>query len=501
MKKTNLLITLITTIIVLTCTILSCQKKDSQGSISSEALSQTMIQSLKDWHALNLKVQSVTKENSLGDLNQASKKLYPKWESAKYVTLSNGERLVYVDAPGYDLGTNTINFARVFLFSVNNDKITGGQIIEFYSKTNDLKNLSGLIANYKSPTIPNFDGSIISYDVNYGFQGSKVFVNSKLIQSTAHIEVKAETKPGTQTLGNRVAGTKILSEGQDNPCTYWYYNIYTDGELTDSIYLYSTGNCGGGSGGSGGAGDGGSTSPPPGGGNTQTTTQLPPFPADPCAQKPILNTEANNAVNSNAAQSIRSNTIATGKEYGAEQNLYSPQTDTYRTGAVRTDNSSNSFTPQFSWNNSTGFTIGVDHGHPGGFSPSPADVVWGAGNLNSSQFSQNPQFPGGGYADIDFYKTHFSLTTTTETGTYIMTVKDWGALSTAYDYFQTHQDALNLQYQILTQDDDGNSDYAILAMYGNAVNLFKAPAGSADFQQIVVNSTNNGTINQPCPTN
>lgn len=496
MKQRNLLIIAIAVMFGLSGIILSCQKRDSQSNNPSDILSQATLQAAKDWHALSVSGQNKGDVSTLG-LGNSKKILYPKWESAKYLTLSSGERLIYVDAPGYDLGTNTINFARAFLFSINNDMITGGQIIEVYSKTNDLKDLSAIIENYKNPSISNFDGSIISYDVNYGFQGSKVFVNGKLNKGTAHIEVKSQVKPGTEVLGNRLAGTKILAEGQE--CTYWYYDIFLDDDLIDSIYLYSTGNCSGGGGGGGGSGGSGSTSPPPGGGNTQTTNQLPPFPADPCAQKAILYSEASNTINAANTAQINTSTTSTGNEYGTEQNLYSVQTDTYRNMGVRTDNSPNSFAPTFSWNNLTGFTIGVNHGHPAGTAPSPADVVWGAGNLNSSQFSTNPQFPGGGYADIDFYKTHYSLTVTTSSGNYIMTVKDWNTLSSDYTFYQTHQDAVNLQFQITAQDAGGNADFALLSMYGNAVNLFKAPAGTNNYQPISVNSTNNGTATNPCP--
>lgn len=212
---------------------------------------------------------------------------------------------------------------------------------------------------------------------------------------------------------------------------------------------------------------------------------------DPCGEKNIIKDAAGNSVISAQNSSILSQTNSNGKEYGAERNLQSYPGGAYMNTTVRTDGNSNSFTPNFSWNATDGYNIGASHGHPGGSAPSPADAFWPLHNLN------HPDLIAAGAGATQFYKDHVSITANTSNGTYVVTVQDWNALQTLYNQYSANPAAFNSNYVTVAQNNGNSTEYALLSIFGNAINLYKAPPGSNNFEPRHING--GSVANKPCP--
>ena len=178
-------------------------------------------------------------------------------------------------------------------------------------------------------------------------------------------------------------------------------------------------------------------------------------------------------------------TAATGNEYGYEQNLTSVNGSTYKNIELRTDNSTNSFNSNFSWNATNGYTIGDVHTHPLGSAPSPADIFGMVKNLN------NTALQNAGAADITFYKQNVSITVLTSGGNYVVTVKDWTQLSATYATYKNDITAYNENYALLMSQ-PGGSTQAILGLLGNAINLYKSDSNNV-MKPMVLGSDGNVT--------
>lgn len=231
---------------------------------------------------------------------------------------------------------------------------------------------------------------------------------------------------------------------------------------------------------------------------------------DPCAQQQALTNMANDSILVIKNNQVLSNTNSSGKEYGYEENLQvlpaSNQSINYNfvTTSVRTNNSTNTFTPNFSWNSTNGYTIGVAHGHPtGGTSPSPADAVWAVGNLSSV-----PE------VNQQFYKHNVSVSMLSSTGNYFVTPQNWSSLETKYnDYNNAFYQDTNGNYKNHMNEDfisiaqnyisahgatpEEASEFALMTIMGDAINLYKAPAGTTTFTPLEIN-TNSMVGEYPC---
>ena len=230
---------------------------------------------------------------------------------------------------------------------------------------------------------------------------------------------------------------------------------------------------------------------------------------DPCGEKRKISNEASSTVLNAQNLQILTNTQATGKEYGTERNLTTAFGNTYFNTLIRTDGQSGSFTPNFSWNSTSGYTIGASHGHPRGAAPSPADASWLYSNLS------NPELTSAGIGSINHYKSNASVTAVTSTGNYVVTVNDWSALqvqNNAYNSsFYTDGNGKNQNYMNDNYGAIGNlylsqntlaspqeaSAYALMAIFGNAIHLYKASAGSTSYVPLKI--TNGRVATRPCP--
>jgi len=167
----------------------------------------------------------------------------------------------------------------------------------------------------------------------------------------------------------------------------------------------------------------------------------------------------------------------------------------------RTDNVTDKFEGNFTWNSTDGYTIGTAHGHNPPSAPSPADVILMMTDYNL--------VPG---SDQQFYKDNVSETIISNSNTYVVNPGSWTSFETVYEkylanaYYDSNgqlQNHLNDQYVIdaaqYMHDHPGSTledatIYALLKLFGDAIDLFKAPFGSTNFQVLRFDANGNVTI-------
>jgi hypothetical protein len=245
---------------------------------------------------------------------------------------------------------------------------------------------------------------------------------------------------------------------------------------------------------------------------TQNCT-TPTTPADttkePCKQKLHIDSLVKNAIISaqNALISKESTTI----EYGANENLSSLTGNTYLNTSV-TPGTTDSWTPTFSWDDATGFSIGSSHYHPAGDGPSPDDVFTMIANLTNTNNVATQNLINSGASVIQFYRNNVSITVLTQTEDYVVTVNNWGTLSMLYAQYQA---SLNTGTNIYGFDTDfstlageyaatnnlssaAGNIFALLSTFGNAINVYEAPHGSTAYQPLAI-ASNLAVGTTPCP--
>lgn len=346
-----------------------------------------------------------------------------------------------------------------------------------------------------------FSGKIVIEEWNGKAKNGFLFADNKVYISKSG-RLSSEVNQ-VQTAGDRNA-----VNGWETYCVTTDYYSYTDfrsptyeGSYTDCYTVYideplqslmpADYDYSGGGGGGGG-----------GGGNDKLTTRQPA----PCIEKDKLSAAAANPTVSSHDNQILSNTKAsaqtpTPQEYGTERNLTSVPGNTYMNTQVRTDGSANSFRPTFSWNGISGYTIGASHGHPGNSAPSPADALWAYSNINRPELINSN--------GLEFYKNNVNVTIVTDYGNFVVTIKDWSALGKHYNtyYYDANSELAGIAtFAQLAQSYNYNNPgalnpdktaYALMKMYGDAINLYKAYPGSTTFQPLQLNSQDQITT-MPC---
>jgi hypothetical protein len=253
---------------------------------------------------------------------------------------------------------------------------------------------------------------------------------------------------------------------------------------------------------------------------TIITPDLPPVPdliapaniapnTTPCNQKATIGKTAADATVTSLNNTIR--TQSTVYEYGANQNLTNISgSGTYMPTTVNADTPphADAWTgaPE-TWDSTNGFTIGTSHDHPGGSAPSPDDV------FSMLNIFSNADFGKGGAAASQFYQKNASITVLTANSTFVVTVTNWNALNQlAQDYFADKQ-SFDDRYKdfedaylkntpsssILSPSDA--TEYALKRVFGNIINLYKAPKGSNTFTPRTISSSSGNSLiaNLPCP--
>ncbi|WP_449435678.1 hypothetical protein [Pedobacter steynii] len=140
-----------------------------------------------------------------------------------------------------------------------------------------------------------------------------------------------------------------------------------------------------------------------------------------------------------------------------------------------------------------GYWVGASHGHPAGMGPSPADAVWLARPMTDTELT------GAGSTAVNKYKAMASATVMTTTGSYVITVKDWPKLVTALTNYDSNENAVKLDFQTKgndylaanpTKTPQEASVFALLKLYGDVLNVYKADAGSTTYRPLKLDSSN-----------
>ncbi|MES2426373.1 MAG: hypothetical protein V4560_05340 [Bacteroidota bacterium] len=200
---------------------------------------------------------------------------------------------------------------------------------------------------------------------------------------------------------------------------------------------------------------------------------------DPCIEKNKIKTLLSTSFIKNKNDSLAVTTSL--NEQGADiklKNWLSPATGYMNTG-ISTSTSSIEWTPNFTWDATHGYSVGITHFHPGGSGPSPTDIYKMLLNLrNSNLMNDNSGGPG---AALQYYKDNATLTVVTHDAKYVVTVKDWSGLYKYFsDYLIAHPYdpsplyAMNVAFaQGGTTTTDAPA-FELLKMFGPYINLYKA---------------------------
>jgi len=216
-----------------------------------------------------------------------------------------------------------------------------------------------------------------------------------------------------------------------------------------------------------------------------TTTKI-----DPCKQIHHVDSIAQKIANAKIISQLIKDTY-TGHEYGDEQNLAKwPPNGLYNNTTIRTDQLDNKFTANFTWDSANGYTINISHEHPGGDAPSPGDVF----NLLTNSWNKNLQ--AAGPAALNYYLNNASITTVTTNATYIITITNYSELVKLYD--QKSPASWDTEYQETGNNHSGSTEYALLSLFGNAINVFKANANGTVFSVLTFDKNGNLTLTT-CP--
>jgi len=167
------------------------------------------------------------------------KKPIPLWENALVETDQNGKTLLTVPFAKYELDNKEMDYTRKFVFTIKNNQIVDGGIIEAYGAPALIKQRGAeLITQKGTKYIDGFDGFIMAYDLNYIYKSGKHYRNGTARKGTAYVGTKlpdtsksilkplkasslAKTayKPDKKISGP----VPVMEDGQNCEYYYWVY--------------------------------------------------------------------------------------------------------------------------------------------------------------------------------------------------------------------------------------------------------------------------------------
>jgi len=232
------------------------------------------------------------------------------------------------------------------------------------------------------------------------------------------------------------------------------------------------------------------------GGNTGLTNC--PSENDPCDGVRKGNELENNAAVNDAINAIKDNNFETGRKFFLSSNTAG---GSFQLGPAITSgsNSAVDLSP-FTWDPSRGYVIGHMHNHPQGNAPNPSDV------MNGVNLAQMGSMPGISFEEVNLYTDNFAAVVVTSNYVYTVTIKN----ADAYKAFQNNfdQSSANQTWQNLANNYYTNTagatiqeagEYALLSMYGNAINLTRQNVNSTSSNmQLDINGSNKVTSTNPC---
>jgi len=337
-----------------------------------------------------------------------------------------------------------------------------------------LKNNHGKLANNTYRHIDRDFNGILVYSTPRG-----QVVNGWLYKNGKITNVISAAQAGTARM-LKVTGTPLYQKTRDVlNCTDWYEHMYYGDELIGSIYLYTTCND-----------DGDQSLAPPGdGGGSPPGGPGGPVVLDsvytPCGQVGHVDSIGKNSAGSNIYSQLVKDTY-TGHEYGDEQNLASwPPNGNIINTPLTTDFADTQFTPTFTWDSVNGYTINITHEHPGGSAPSPADVFQLIIDMNNTNFKL------AGASAANYYKNNASITVVTTNATYVVTIANFDTLQSLANQYNNDMAGFNQNYTNVGNANGFSSEFALLSIFGNAINVFRASPNSSTFSIMSLDSSNN----------
>ncbi len=170
------------------CLLLFACGKDIVNSINERRNPGShMLESAGAWHLQHLQLP----------VNDKSY-LSPIWKDS-WVS-ENDRSLLIVPAPEHNVNNPNFSIRRFLIFRVSGNKVVDGRIVEFLGeKYNVNDNIDLLVKQYDSTNIPNFNGAVLQYDVNYNFITSAHYSNGMKDKSTVRIISKTVKSLQTMT--------------------------------------------------------------------------------------------------------------------------------------------------------------------------------------------------------------------------------------------------------------------------------------------------------------
>jgi|GEM_PF-2146513 len=190
MKK-KLTLSVSAMLLVLLCLfIYSCQEDfDKTNATTTVAVPDDLLNAAKEWHSQN------TQGNNNSRLsNYKNKALQPIWENATLNVLKNAKTQLIVPSIEIPLGAkSTVGVLRKFVFNYDNGRITNGRIVEIYGDSRYVDDhRKHLLENYEKGDLNDFTGSVILYDVNYGYLISFNYKNGRMIPGLSMVSPESQ---------------------------------------------------------------------------------------------------------------------------------------------------------------------------------------------------------------------------------------------------------------------------------------------------------------------
>lgn len=140
------------------------------------------------------------------------------------------------------------------------------------------------------------------------------------------------------------------------------------------------------------------------------------------------------------------------------------------------------------------------HNHPTDNAPNPSDI------MNGVNLSQMSSMPGIGYGEVELYTKNFAAVIVTSSYVYTVTIKNAAAYKAAQSNFNQAVDNKTWLSDANTYLSNNSGatpqeagEYALLKMYGNAINLTKQDINSTNSNEALnINVSNKVTTNDPC---
>lgn len=251
--------------------------------------------------------------------------------------------------------------------------------------------------------------------------------------------------------------------------------------------------------------------PSGGGGGSSSTTQvnvLSTIPSkDPCAGRASVNERLNKSdvkKQVNEASTKTKSTPINGKnvEYGFETVLTNKSVKQYKNNPIKSGTESNvSLTT--SWDATKGYTVGYTHVHPKNGAPSPSDLFIGSHQAKDWSTYNLPA------SDKSIFIDYFTSTVITDNEIYVITIKDATKWEQKLDLQNSSaRAAANAEYLRLAneymeinqkyKDTVGAQLYALLNMYGDTVNIYRANRNESTLDFKVLELVLNSALDKRC---